>query len=95
MFHCPACGFCHGPRVEGPGAWGWNGSLESPTFTPSLLVRGTVPMTDDEINRIMAGEQIEPKPLVCHSFVTNGQIRFLADSTHALAGQTVDIPYWD
>jgi hypothetical protein len=25
----------------------------------------------------------------CHSFVRGGQIRFLSDSTHALAGQTV------
>jgi hypothetical protein len=31
----------------------------------------------------------------CHSFVTEGQIRFLADSHHKLAGQTVDLPDWD
>lgn len=29
---------------------------------------------------------------VCHSFVTDGEIRFLDDSTHALAGQTVELP---
>ncbi len=29
---------------------------------------------------------------VCHSFVTAGKIQFLADSTHELAGQTVDLP---
>lgn len=28
----------------------------------------------------------------CHSFITAGRIRFLADCTHALAGQTVDLP---
>lgn len=27
--------------------------------------------------------------LVCHSFIRDGQWQFLADSTHALAGQTV------
>lgn len=28
----------------------------------------------------------------CHSFVRSGRIEFLSDSTHALAGQTVDLP---
>ncbi len=28
----------------------------------------------------------------CHSFVENGKIRFLSDSTHPLAGQIVDLP---
>lgn len=28
----------------------------------------------------------------CHSFVTDGKIRFLPDCTHALANQTVDLP---
>lgn len=31
----------------------------------------------------------------CHSYVTDGQIRFLADSEHALKGQTVEIPEWE
>lgn len=30
----------------------------------------------------------------CHSYVTDGQIQFLSDCTHALAGQTVPIPDW-
>ena len=29
---------------------------------------------------------------VCHSYVKNGQIKFFADSTHDLTGQTVDLP---
>ncbi len=29
---------------------------------------------------------------VCHSYVRNGEIQFLSDSTHALAGQMVDLP---
>ena len=28
-------------------------------------------------------------------FVTDGNIQFLADCTHALAGQTVPMPDWD
>lgn len=31
---------------------------------------------------------------ICHSFVNDGRIQFLGDCTHALAGQTVDIPDW-
>jgi len=31
-------------------------------------------------------------PSVCHSYVTDGRIQFLADCTHALAGLTVDLP---
>jgi hypothetical protein len=31
----------------------------------------------------------------CHSYVTDGRIQFLPDSTHALKGQTVDLPDWD
>lgn len=30
----------------------------------------------------------------CHSFVTEGQIQFLQDCTHKLAGQTLDLPFW-
>lgn len=28
----------------------------------------------------------------CHSFVRDGKIQFLGDCTHALKGQTVDLP---
>jgi hypothetical protein len=38
---------------------------------------------------------VDGKPIYtprCHSFVTDGRIQFLSDSTHALAGQTVDLP---
>lgn len=31
----------------------------------------------------------------CHSFVRNGRIEYLADCSHHLAGQTVDLPPWD
>lgn len=34
---------------------------------------------------------------ICHSYLENGQIRYLEDSQHSLAGQTVDLvdlPQW-
>lgn len=58
--------------------WTWNGRLDLPTFQPSMLVRYNW------------GEQKEKR--VCHSFVTDGRIQYLGDSTHALAGQTIDLP---
>ena len=99
MFWCPGCDGPHkinhgigaGPR------WGWNGSADKPTFTPSILVRGTQPLADEAHAAWMRGEAPLPPPVafVCHSFVTDGRIQFLGDCTHALAGQTVDIPDWD
>lgn len=94
-FECPGCGEMHAVYTDNakPGAnWQFNGSLERPTFSPSILVRGTQRQSDEEIDRIMKGEKIEPRPRVCHSFVTDGRIQFLGDCTHALAGQTVELP---
>jgi hypothetical protein len=63
--------------------WGWNQSMEAPTFTPSICV--SEPIWD--------GENMVDH--CCHSFVSGGHIQFLSDSTHALAGQTVEIPEWE
>ncbi|WP_371134334.1 DUF6527 family protein [Parvibaculum sp.] len=97
MFWCPGCDGAHAVRVgAGPGPrWGYNGNPERPTFTPSILVRGTRPLTDDEAERIMRGETVKPEPSVCHSFVRDGHIQFLSDCTHALAGQTVPLSDFD
>jgi hypothetical protein len=38
VFHCPGCKCAHFVRVHGADpVWSWNGSIESPTFSPSLL----------------------------------------------------------
>ena len=87
LFWCPGCDAPHRvPVGEGPGPrWSWNGSAERPTFSPSLLVRY------DGANADIPGGL----PSICHSFVTDGRIAFCGDSTHALSGQTVDIPDFD
>ena len=106
-FHCPGCGEAHQVGVEAPAPviWGFNGDGDRPTFTPSILVRGVrIEGGDAEIERIietyrlpedreamLADKRINT---VCHSFVTHGRILFLGDCTHALAGQTVDLPEW-
>ena len=83
-FMCPGCKSLHQVRVQGEGGpiWTWNGSHDAPTFTPSILVTYNGPD---------AGIDGAP-PAVCHSFVTDGRIQFLGDCTHAMAGQTVELP---
>lgn len=94
-FWCPGCDRRHTVAVgEGPPPrWGWDGSVDRPTFTPSVLVEGVHKLTDDECAAYMRGDALpEPRPFRCHSFVTDGQIQFLGDCTHALAGKTVPLP---
>lgn len=100
-FMCPGCDGPHMLRVEGEGAprWGFNGDGDRPTFTPSILARGeawTPPVTAENLAEWERAPWPQTKvETVCHSFVTDGRIQFLGDCTHALAGQTVDLPDWD
>ena len=96
-FWCPGCNMSHVVRVSAPPPatnWAYNGDPHKPTFTPSILVQGKERLSREEVARVMGGEKIEPRPMVCHSFVTEGQIQFLSDCTHSLAGQTVPLPVW-
>lgn len=100
-FWCPGCQEAHGvcikrPKDETGPVWGWNGSVERPTFTPSIVLqrqRWEPPVTHENLEdwKREPWEQSQVNA-VCHSFVTNGRIEFLGDCTHALAGQTVDLP---
>jgi hypothetical protein len=91
-FGCPGCGWCHFLPVDGDSTkrpvWGWNNEMDMPTLTPSILMR--TQRRKKESSEPFDESQIEQ--VVCHSFVTNGRIQFLGDCTHALAGQTVDLP---
>lgn len=97
-FWCPGCDESH---VIAIGGWSWDGNIERPTFSPSVLVT---------CGHFVVGHQAEtcwctynrehpnnPAPFKCsrcHTFVRAGRIEFLSDCTHALAGQTVDLPDW-
>ena len=81
---CPGCGGTHYFRIrQTPGdnpdkphpQWGFDGNYEKPTFTPSMLVTGLWAERGKEIKQI------------CHSFLENGEWRFLADCTHSMAGR--------
>jgi hypothetical protein len=102
MFWCPGCetarriqhGAGSGPR------WTWNGNAEKPTFTPSVLVRSGhyAPGHDNKKGcwcTYNAERPDEPDKFhcqSCHSFVTDGNIKFLGDCSHELAWQTVPLP---
>lgn len=86
IWWCPGCNSSHNiQHGEGRGPrWAWNGDVERPTFTPSVLVT---------YGGVDSGKDGAP-PARCHSFVIEGQMQMLGDCTHALAGQTVPIPHW-
>ena len=92
-FWCPGCDEVHGITV---GTWAWNGDLDLPTFTPSILIRGNQwPKDEYPEHHKPAHSRVAPgDDTICHSFVTGGRVQFLSDCTHALAGQTVDLPAW-
>ena len=101
LFDCPGCGQRHAvrtmPGANGGSTWGWNGSDERPTFTPSVLVRSghyvTGPGSDCWCNlKQRTGRESPFRCVCCHSFVRDGMIEFLSDCTHELAGQTVPLP---
>lgn len=92
-FWCPGCAEFHYINVVANcrPCWTFDGNYDAPTFSPSILVTGVRRMTEDEYQRVRAGERIEFTPRVCHSFVRAGRIEFLGDCTRALAGQTLPL----
>jgi len=59
-------------------SWKFNGDFDKPTFSPSILVQWEygVPTVKRR----------------CHSFVTDGKIKYLGDCTHEMKGTTVELP---
>lgn len=137
MTFCPGCRHAHPFRIEvAPGAerspgepwpvWSWDGNLEQPTISPSLLCYSSVHLCPEparsepcpdpdacgERSHLVLADgpdaqvlghslphthTVDPAWGNCHSFLTAGRWRFLEDSGHALAGQTVDmvaLPDW-
>ena len=95
-FQCPGCNETHAVNSR----WTWNGSVDLPTFSPSVLLT-----TGHFCSEWKQGDNCwctyndeHPDKLApfscarCHSFVVDGKIQFLADCTHKLAGQTVELP---
>lgn len=105
-FWCQGCKEAHTIWVgDGPGPrWSWNGDVEAPVFGPSVLVTGRK-FTEKGQADFDAWHQAGcPKPapefeaadMRCHTFVgcngaRPGEIIFLADCTHELAGKVLPL----
>jgi len=101
MYWCQGCQASHHVNTEGPGpTWGFNGNLEAPTFTPSVLYTSGHFMSGHEPGKrcwctYNAEHPDKPAPFQCercHTFIRDGMVEFLADCSHALAGQTHPLP---
>lgn len=99
MFVCPGCvaGGPDGydglhmlpvnapPELDRP-SWDFDGNLEAPTLSPSILTNGT----RSEATRF--NDDGSPRFPRCHSFLKAGVFEFLSDCEHPLVGQKVPIP---
>jgi hypothetical protein len=99
LFYCPGCENHHAVYVEGadfPHKWQWNGSMDKPTFSPSLLLKAPMwipPVTGENYEEFKKNPWTQTQvETICHSFIKDGMIQFLGDCTHHLKGQTVEIP---
>lgn len=78
--HCPACKCTHAFDNK---RWTWNGDVRKPDVNPSMHV--TIGPYPEHSSR--PGHKD-----ICHFFLRSGDLQFLADCNHALAGQTVPCP---
>jgi len=79
-FQCPACDCGHFFIIGGKCSWSWNGDAENPTVKPSI--------------RTWQGNKKDSDYSQCHSFITDGKIKYCGDCTHDMKGQTVELPDW-
>jgi hypothetical protein len=98
IFFCPGCNSAHGFRTKDwpqpnelseekkelfKGKWTWNNDINKPTIYPSIHVFKI-------IGKNKRGHSV--RETICHSFIENGNIRFLNDCKHVLKGKTVELP---
>lgn len=83
LFFCPGCKETHPFQVP---RWSFNGDMEKPTFSPSLLVY--------ESGRNRAENQAPSRKTQCHLFLTDGVIQYCGDCPHELAGKSIECPDW-
>lgn len=89
LFYCLGCKEAH--QID-TAKWEFNGDYERPTFAPSYLTwHDPNPNANpkyDPTGKYRNGRR-------CHSFIKDGQIEYLSDCTHELAGKTVALPEWE
>ena len=75
---CPACRCAHVFDER----WTFNGDFDKPTFRASMLVNQQ--LKEPKIR----GNHVSHR---CHSFVTDGKIKFLGDCTHDMKNTEVKL----
>lgn len=91
-FYCNGCKRVHAVNTNPNKLWGFNGDLNKPTLTPSVLVEYKHPKGYSNDNPAPLDWDGEWVTDICHSFVTDGKIQYLSDCTHELAGQMIELP---
>ena len=86
MHWCPACGDQHlfytQVKTKSGALWSFDNNFEQPTFTPSMVITYPAVKWNDK----------EFPERRCHYILRHGKIVYLGDSTHHLAGRTIDLP---
>lgn len=82
-FWCDGCSTNHRfvtklPTGETGDTWTFSGSLEKPTFSPSLICNRSRPDPARGVH-------------LCHLYLRDGMVQYLTDCTHELAGATVPV----
>ena len=99
-FFCPGCKSVHTILMEGPGSWEWDKNTEAPSFTPSVLVASGHHALNNADNKHCWCTYYKNHPEEeqffacqrCHFEIVEGNLQYFSDSSHFLAGKTVDIP---
>jgi hypothetical protein len=96
-YWCPGCVCMHVvpfklAETNSDVAWIFNNDFDKPTLIPSVLVYSYKTLINSDLpsEELTKPENITVTPQ-CHSFVTNGQIKYLMDSTHRYSGMLVDM----
>lgn len=95
-YWCQGCEEVH--AVDG--TWTFDGNLEAPTFSPSVLTRSGHFLSNWKegdpcwctYNRDHPNRPSSFKCRRCHTFIRGGMVEFLDDCSHALVGQTLPLP---
>lgn len=105
-YWCQGCKSAHGVKTKGVDAWGWNGDVDKPVFTPSVLTTNGHYVAGRDPAKKCWCDHIKEHPedaregfscQRCHTFVgcngaQPGEVIFLGDCSHALAGQVLPFP---
>lgn len=98
-FMCLGCDEEHIVPIGGEG-WTFNGNLDEPTLSPSVLVRsGHYINSDDDTCwcnfEERTGQTSDFGCVRCHSFVRDGKIQYLDDCSHEYVGRTIALPEYE